>query len=143
MKKLLALLLLSVLPQVATADSFDLRGVTFKPGHPTKDEQLTSAVVDADELVGLKRSATALRKFPLLRLEIAGHVDQYECQSLDECQNLGLRRAVVIYRELLDLGVDPKQIIALREFGSARPIASNSSESWLNSRTELNIYSDP
>ncbi len=143
MKKVLALAVLALLPHLAIADGFDLRGVTFKPGHPTQGEPLAAAVVDRDELVGLERSAAAFRKYPNLVVEVAGHVDQYECQGLSECERLALRRAVYVFRHLLDLGVSAKQIIALREFGSTRPIAANSSEAERNSRTELNIYSEP
>ena len=120
----------------------DLRGALFKAGHPVKGESLKASVADSETLVGLKRTLETLKRFPELQFEVSGHCDHYECSGA-ECNELALRRALLVYRFLLDGGIDPRRLTSLTEYGSSRHIAGTRSEYKVNQRAEINITQNP
>lgn len=121
--------------------SFDLRGPTFKAGHPLQGEPLDTAV-STDEMEVLKESVAILKRYPKILFEVAGHTDPGECAS-QNCQDLALRRAVLVYRYLLEAGVDPKRVISLREYSSTRLIAPGHEDHRANRRAEINVALEP
>jgi len=126
----------------AASSSLDLYGAFFKEGRPLRGEPIEEAVTGKDQLANLSRSADQIKRYPLIRFEIAGHTDEYECSG-QECHGLAQRRAVLLYRYLLDAGVDPRCVIGLTEYASTRPIASSPQDNWRNQRAELNEGIDP
>ena len=146
MTKFAAILLLTAwlggYSTAARSSSLDLYGAFFKAGHPVKGEAIEKAVTGADQIANLNRSVELINRYPNIRFEIAGHTDQYECSG-QECHYLAQRRAVLLYRFLLDAGVDARSVVGLTEYASTRPIASKPEENGLNQRAELNETIDP
>ena len=118
-----------------------MQGVVFKPGRPVMGESIELAVLAPSELGGLVNTVKSLKSNPAFRIEIVGHVDEAECRG-KVCRRLAQRRAVYVFRHLLATGVDPKQIISIRESGSALPISTDKSERWRNRRAELLLRDD-
>jgi len=121
--------------------SFDLRGPTFKAGHPQRGEQLQAAVTTG-EMEALAETVGILNRYPEILFEVSGHADQGECTDYD-CHDLALRRAVLVYRYLIDAGVSPKRVVSLTEYSSTRPIASGQEGREVNSRAEINVALEP
>ncbi len=134
--------LLLIYTASAGSTSIDLYGAFFKAGHPSKGESIEASVTSETDIANLKRSIEVLARFPTMQFEVTGHTDQYECSGL-ECQDLALRRALLVYRFLLDAGVDPRRVISLTEYASTRPIAGKREDYQLNQRAEINIMSEP
>ena len=120
----------------------DLYGAFFKTGHPTKGESIETAVASETDIGNLKLTVKTLARFPTMQFEVTGHTDPYECSG-QECHDLALRRALLVYRFLLDAGVDAHRIVALTEYASARPIAGKREDYWRNQRAEVNITVEP
>ena len=146
MIKLVAIPILAVLllgnSGSAASSSLDLYGSFFKSGHPLRGERLEEAVTGKDQISNLNRSVELIKRYPQIKFEIAGHTDKSECAG-QECHRLAQRRALLLYRFLLDAGVDPSCVIGLTEYATTRPITNNSEDSWLNRRAELNEGIDP
>ena len=121
--------------------SLDLRGPTFKAGHPQEGESLHDAV-SADEMEALAQSVGILKRYPEILFEVAGHADPDECSGRS-CQDLALRRAVLVYRYLLDAGINPHRVISLREYSTTRVIASEYEDRRFNRRAEINVALEP
>ena len=121
--------------------SLDLRGPTFKAGHPVQGEQLHTAVTSG-EMEALAQSVGILKRYPEVLFEVVGHTDPGECTGRS-CQDLALRRAVLVYRYLIDAGVSPKRVISLTEYSTTRPIASEHEDRQVNRRAEINVALEP
>lgn len=80
----------------------------------------------------------ALRKFPDIRIEVAGHTDD----SGDAVQNLALsqQRAEAVKAEIVAKGIDASRVIA-KGYGATQPIDTNDTEEGRakNRRTEVRI----
>ena len=142
MKSLLAALALVTGMSSASATSLDLPGAFFKPGHPVAGESLQESLDPlraTESLNNLTLTAERLAKYPGVHFEVAGHADPYECRERS-CQALALRRAQLVYRHLLQLGVDPRRLDALTEYGTTRRVeVSDRPGHWLNRRVEINV----
>ena len=126
----------------SNSTGIELHGPSFKTGHPMKGERIESAVIGETEIASLKRTVDILGRYPSTQFEVTGHTDQSECSG-QECHDLALRRALLVYRFLLDAGVDAHRVISLTEYASTRPIAGRREEYQLNQRAEINIMFDP
>ena len=134
--------LILCVPGMAQSTSIDIPGVFFKEGRPAKGESLESSVSDSQELKNLARAVDILKRYSNVTFEVVGHTDQYECSGQD-CHDLALRRALLVYRHLLNSSIDPKRVISLTEYTSSRPIAGKREEYWVNQRAEINFAIDP
>ena len=143
MKNFLAALFICLcVPAGALAFSLDLPGAYFKPGHPTAGESLRDSLDPsrADESIkNLRLTAESLAKYPGVYFEVAGHADSNECEA-DECRYLSSRRARLVFRHLLHLGVDPTRLDGLQGYGTKAPVSDHGSEeTWMNRRVEINV----
>lgn len=82
----------------------------------------------------LKQILSLLTKYTNLKLEIIGHTDNKELQSLS------ISRANTIYQWFIDHGIE-KQYIIYKSMGAVNPIVSNRNSEYrqLNRRVEFNI----
>lgn len=82
----------------------------------------------------LKQILSLLTKYTNLKLEIIGHTDNKELQSLS------ISRANTIYQWFIDHGIE-KQYITYKSMGAVNPIVSNRNSEYrqLNRRVEFNI----
>jgi len=132
---------LLIVSGIASGFSFELQGAMFKTGHPLKGETLESAAASKDEIANLNRSVRILEHYPFTTFEVAGFTDQHECSG-SVCHQLALRRALLVYRFLLDNGIDPHRVTSLTEHGPAMPIAGPE-ECQRNQRAEINPSLEP
>ena len=141
-KMIAAVAIYLAIPSAAPAFSLDLPGAFFKPGHPVGDETLHDALDPArvdESLNNMRATAERLAMYDGIYYAIAGHADSGECDG-SECGDLSLRRARVVFRHLLSLGVDPMRLDALDGWGTERPLREpQSEETWLNRRVEINV----
>lgn len=86
------------------------------------------------EVENLEKILYLLKKHPNVKLEIIGHADNKEVQSLS------LSRAHTIYQWFINHSIE-KQHITYKSMGAVNPIVSNSNSEYrqLNRRVEFNI----
>nr|WP_246387886.1 OmpA family protein [Chiayiivirga flava] len=124
------------------ATTLDLPGAYFRPGHPIKGESIYDALDperSEQSLRNLKTSADRLIKYSANYFEVAGHADAAECEPA-ECRYLSARRAQVVFRHLLRLGVDPMRLDSMSGWGTTAPIVgSGSKDIWRNRRVDINV----
>jgi hypothetical protein len=122
----------------------DLIGPRFKFGQPRPGDSLEASVLAPWSLDALRDTAKALMHHPDLHFRIAGHAGRSECAGTS-CNELALRRATLVYRYLLDAGVDPRRVTTLGEYGASRPLDGN----WeqlpedVHQRVEIEFAPDP
>jgi len=111
------------------ADVIRLEGVTFA---------FNSDQITADERGALNEVADILRRYPDLRVEVAGHTDSVGNPSYN--QGLSERRARAVLEYLVADGIDRSRMTA-RGYGPTAPIASNTTDAGrtMNRRVELRI----
>lgn len=116
--------------------SIDLKGVNF---------DFDKATLRPDAVAILGEAAEILKRYPDLRVEVAGHTDS---KGTDEYnQKLSERRATAVYNYLQQNGVDASRMVGPIGYGESRPIAPNTNEDGSdnpegrakNRRTELNV----
>ena len=78
-----------------------------------------------DSYAELDKLASALTRYPALKIRIEGHTDNVGNPELN--QSLSLFRAKVVANYLIDKGIDPSRITA-KGYGHSRPLADNSTE---------------
>jgi OmpA-OmpF porin, OOP family len=113
--------------------AIDLKGVNFDFD---KDNLRPDAVAILNEAVDI------LKRYPQLRVEVAGHTDL--CGDDGYNQSLSQRRASIVYKYLTDNGVDAGRLAGPNGFGESRPLAQTAQtvpacRSETNRRTELNV----
>ncbi len=113
--------------------SIDLKGVNFNFDKST----LTPTAVGI-----LNEAAEILRRYPELRVEVAGHTDL--CGTDAYNQALSERRARAVYQYLVQNGVDAGRLIGPVGYGESRPLVNTPQTSPAcrneeNRRTELNV----
>ena len=116
--------------------SIDLKGVNF-------DYDKATLRPDAVSILG--EAAEILKRYPQLRVEVAGHTDSKGADAYN--QKLSERRASAVYDYLTGNGVDASRLIGPVGYGESRPIAPNTNEDGSdnpegrakNRRTELNV----
>ena len=116
--------------------SIDLKGVNFDYDKATLRPDAVSILSEAVEI---------LKRYPELRVEVAGHTDSKGTDAYN--QKLSERRAQTVYNYLTSNGVDASRMTGPNGYGESRPIAPNANEDGSdnpegrarNRRTELNV----
>ena len=124
----------------------DLRRVCFKAGHPVAGESLEPTMDPAPgcfKYSELTETTDILKRYPDMRVEVAGHADPAECEG-QACQLLSERRAQVMADYLRQNGVDPRQIVAVVGYGISRLLVnidrdSSEHDHRSNRRVEINV----
>ena len=116
--------------------SIDLKGVNF---------DFDKSTLRPDAVAILNEAAEILKRYPELKVEVAGHTDSKGTDAYN--QALSERRASAVYDYLTSNGVDAARMTGPTGYGESRPIAPNSNEDGSdnpegrarNRRTELNV----
>jgi OmpA-OmpF porin, OOP family len=116
-------------PAPAPGAIISLDGVTFA---------FDSDVVTADERGTLREAVETLKRYPALRVEIAGHTDSVGSAAYN--QNLSERRARSVLEYLVGAGIERDRLSA-RGYGQAEPVADNATDAGRaqNRRVELRV----
>ena len=112
--------------------SIDLKGVNF---------DFDKSTLRPDAVAILNEAVEILKRYPELRVEVAGHTDQ--CGSDEYNQGLSQRRSQVVYDYLTSNGVDGGRLAGPTGYGESRPLEDKGQKlpgckSETNRRTELN-----
>ena len=116
--------------------SIDLKGVNFDFDKATLRPDAVSILSEATEI---------LKRYPDLRVEVAGHTDSKGTDAYN--QKLSERRAKAVYDYLTTNGVSASRLQGPIGYGESRPIAPNTNADGSdnpegrakNRRTELNV----
>lgn len=116
--------------------SIDLKGVNFDFDKSTLRPDAVSILNEAIEI---------LKRYPELRVEVAGHTDSKGTDAYN--QSLSERRASAVYDYLTSNGIDAGRLVGPTGYGESRPIAPNTNDDGSdnpegrarNRRTELNV----
>ncbi|HEY2346220.1 MAG TPA: OmpA family protein [Xanthomonadaceae bacterium] len=116
--------------------TIDLRGVNF---------DFDKSKLRPDAVAILNEAIEVLKKYPQLRVEVAGHTDSVGTDAYN--QKLSERRAKAVYDYLTQNGVDAGRLMGPHGYGETRPIAPNTNPDGSdnpqgraqNRRTELNV----
>ncbi len=112
--------------------SIDLKGVNF---------DFDKSTLRADAVAILNEAVEILKRYPELKVEVAGHTDQ--CGTDTYNQSLSERRAKAVYDYLTSNGVDAGRLSGPTGYGESRPLEDKGQtlpgcKSETNRRTELN-----
>lgn len=105
---------------------YDLKGVNF---------DYDSSNLRPDAVAILNESVEILRRYPDLRVEVAGHTRLLGSEEYN--QAFSERRAQVVFDFLTSHGVDRSQLLGPTGYGESRPFDSKNDS--LNDRVELNV----
>ncbi|HXH01280.1 MAG TPA: OmpA family protein [Xanthomonadaceae bacterium] len=113
--------------------SIDLRGVNF---------DFDRSNLRPDAVAILNEAIEILKRYPELRVEVAGHTD--ECGSDEYNQGLSERRSRAVYDYLTANGIDGGRLAGPNGYGESRPLENLGDDfpgckSERNRRTELNV----
>lgn len=113
--------------------SIDLKGVNFDFDKSTLRPDAVSILNEAIEI---------LKRYPDLRVEVAGHTDL--CGTDAYNQSLSERRAKAVYDYLTSNGVDAGRLVGPVGYGESRPLEQTPQtlpgcKNERNRRTELNV----
>jgi len=113
--------------------SIDLKGVNF---------DFDKSNLRPDAVAILSEATEILKRYPDLRVEVAGHTDL--CGKDDYNQKLSERRATAVYNYLTQNGVDAGRLTGPIGYGESRPLEQTpqtfpACKSEKNRRTELNV----
>jgi OOP family OmpA-OmpF porin len=113
--------------------SIDLKGVNFDFDKATLRPDAVSILSEATEI---------LKRYPELKVEVAGHTDQ--CGKDAYNQKLSERRATTVYDYLTSNGVDAARLVGPIGYGESRPLEPTEQtmpacKNEKNRRTELNV----
>ncbi|GHH50112.1 MULTISPECIES: OmpA family protein [Gammaproteobacteria] len=116
--------------------SIDLKGVNF---------DFDKSTLRPDAVAILSEATEILKRYPDLRVEVAGHTDSKGTDAYN--QKLSERRAKAVYDYLTQNGVDASRLVGPIGYGESRPIAPNTNPDGSdnpegrakNRRTELNV----
>ena len=116
--------------------TIDLNGVNF---------DFDRATLRPDAVAILNEAVEILRRYPELRVEVAGHTDSVGTDAYN--QRLSERRAQAVYDHLTSNGVTADRLVGPTGYGESRPIAPNTNADGSdnpegrarNRRTELNV----
>jgi OOP family OmpA-OmpF porin len=116
--------------------SIDLKGVNFDFDKSTLRPDAVSILNEAIEI---------LKRYPELRVEVAGHTDSKGTDAYN--QSLSERRASAVYDYLTSNGIASSRLVGPNGYGESRPIAPNENSDGSdnpegrarNRRTELNV----
>ena len=113
--------------------SIDLKGVNF---------DFDKSSLRPDAVAILSEAAEILKRYPDLRVEVAGHTDLCGADAYN--QSLSQRRAQTVYDYLTSNGVDASRLVGPVGYGESRPLEPTAQtlpgcKSERNRRTELNV----
>ncbi|MDR1077043.1 MAG: OmpA family protein [Xanthomonadaceae bacterium] len=110
--------------------TIDLKGVNFDFDKSTLRPESPAILNEAVEI---------LKRYPELRVEVAGHTDSVGTEVYN--QGLSERRARTVYNYLVDHGIDSSRLIGPVGYGETHPLVPNDTreDRAKNRRTELNI----
>jgi len=116
--------------------SIDLKGVNF---------DFDKSTLRPDAVAILNEAIEILKRYPDLRVEVAGHTDAIGTDAYN--QGLSERRARAVYDYLTGNGIDASRLVGPNGYGESRPIAPNTNPDGSdnpegraqNRRTELNV----
>ena len=116
--------------------SIDLKGVNF---------DFDKSDLRPDAIAILNEAIEILKRYPDLKVEVAGHTDSKGTDAYN--QALSERRARAVYDYLTSNGIDASRLVGPNGYGESRPIAPNENEDGSdnpegrakNRRTELNV----
>ena len=110
--------------------TIDLKGVNF---------DFDQATLRPDAVTILNEAIDILKKYPQLKVEVAGHTDAVGTDAYN--QGLSERRAKTVFDYLTSNGIDAARLNGPTGYGEARPIDSNDTAEGRakNRRTELNV----
>ncbi len=116
--------------------TIDLRGVNF---------DFDKSKLRPDAIAILNEAIAVLKKYPELKVEVAGHTDSKGTDAYN--QKLSERRATAVYDYLSSNGIDAGRLVGPHGYGESRPIAPNTNPDGSdnpegraqNRRTELNV----
>lgn len=113
--------------------TIDLRGVNF---------DFDKATLRPDAIAILDEATGILKKYPELKVEVAGHTDL--CGTDAYNQKLSQSRAQAVYDYLTGKGIAASRLIGPNGFGESRPLEQTAQtlpacKSERNRRTELNV----
>ena len=116
--------------------SIDLKGVNF---------DFDKSTLRPDAVAILNEAIEILKRYPELRVEVAGHTDSKGTDAYN--QALSERRATAVYNYLTSNGIDAGRLVGPVGYGESRPIAPNTNDDGSdnpegrarNRRTELNV----
>ena len=113
--------------------SIDLKGVNF---------DFDKSTLRPDAVAILNEAVEILKRYPELKVEVAGHTD--ECGSDEYNQGLSERRSRAVYDYLTSNGIDAARMTGPNGYGESRPLENLGDDfpgckSETNRRTELNV----
>ncbi|MBB1059699.1 OmpA family protein [Lysobacter spongiae] len=113
--------------------TIDLKGVNF---------DFDKSTLRPDAVAILSEATEILKRYPELRVEVAGHTDL--CGSDAYNQGLSERRATAVYDYLSSNGIDASRMVGPIGYGESRPLEPTEQtlpgcKSETNRRTELNV----
>lgn len=116
--------------------SIDLKGVNF---------DFDKSTLRPDAVAILNEAIEILKRYPDLKVEVAGHTDAIGTDAYN--QGLSERRARAVYDYLTGNGIDASRLVGPNGYGESRPIAPNTNPDGSdnpegraqNRRTELNV----
>lgn len=116
--------------------TIDLRGVNF---------DFDRSTLRPDAVAILNEAIEILRRYPDLRVEVAGHTDAVGTDAYN--QSLSERRARAVYDHITGAGIAASRLVGPTGYGESRPIAPNTNPDGSdnpegrarNRRTELNV----
>jgi len=113
--------------------SIDLKGVNF---------DFDKSTLRPDAIAILSEAAEILKRYPDLRVEVAGHTDLCGADAYN--QSLSQRRSQTVYDYLTSNGVSASRLVGPIGYGESRPLEPTAQtlpgcKSERNRRTELNV----
>lgn len=110
--------------------TIDLKGVNF---------DFDRATLRPDAVTILTEATDILKKYPQLKVEVAGHTDSVGTDAYN--QGLSERRAKTVFDFLTSNGVDASRLNGPIGYGESRPLDTNDTAEGRakNRRTELNV----
>jgi OOP family OmpA-OmpF porin len=113
--------------------SIDLKGVNF---------DFDKSTLRPDAIAILNEAVDILKRYPDLRVEVAGHTDL--CGTDAYNQSLSERRARAVYDYMTSNGIDAGRLVGPNGYGESRPLVQTPQtlpdcKNETNRRTELNV----
>ncbi len=113
--------------------AIDLKGVNFN---------FDKATLRPDAIAILNEAVEILKRYPDLRVEVAGHTDL--CGKDTYNQSLSQRRSQVVYDYMTSNGIDSGRLAGPNGYGESRPLVQTAQttpecKNETNRRTELNV----
>ena len=113
--------------------TIDLNGVNF---------DFDKSTLRPDAVAILNEAVEILKRYPELRVEVAGHTDLCGADAYN--QKLSERRATAVYAYLTSNGIDAGRLSGPVGYGESRPLEPTANtfpacKSEVNRRTELNV----